>query len=513
MATGRPKALIPSAGTNTAVPAEFLDPRESPNNENMEVDRAVVSKRLGTSSFGSSLGERVLGISELASGTSFDVIRVGPTKIEKLTHPSTWSDIASAPWTGTTADLFSFAFPLIAGIKHFIITNGIDPIRKWDGDTATDAVLGGSPPVARFCISYAGYLVLGYISGVTTFFSRVQWSDTGDPETWGTGNSKTLELVEDPEDITGFGVFGDFITVHKKNSIYIGYLVTTSAIFRFDRKNTGVGAVAHATIQNLPTGEQIFLARDGIHLFNGVTAPLIESLIMDDIRDSLSAEFANTSIGVLVIERDEYWCAMPLGDQETPETVYKFNYKTGHVYKDDRENLTAFGLYAKVQQLTWDDKTNSWDSDTTRWNDVVNQANNPTVALGHSDGETTHRDAIYNDDGVAIDALWDSKDFTVADIDSRIPIGTIVRWQALHFWAKGNAVTLYYSIDSGTSWIQISSAEFSLSSDYPTDANPLIGWFDVTSTKIRLRWRNDTAGETFTLKKFFPEGIPREQRR
>ena len=501
---------MPVLGLDTSKPGEFLDPRATPDSFNMEMNRSIIRKRLGTVSVGSSLGERIMNYSELQIQNAIYVVRVGLTDIQVLNQTTrTWASIAHAALTGTQADKFSFAFPLLTGAKIMVFTNGVDVLRKFTG-TGNDANLGGSPPIAKFCIAYKTYLVLAYITtGGNTYSTRLQWSDTADPENWSTGNSGSVDLVEDSQDITGLGVFGDFITVHKDSSIYVGSVVTTGEIFRFDRKATGVGAVSQDTIHNIPTGEQIFLARDGIHLFNGITAPLIQSPIMDEMREQMSPSYIYKSWGVIVRELDEYWVGVPLGSDTEPTTIYKYNYRTGQVFKDSRSVTCAGYAYDKTSQLTWNDKTNSWDSDVTRWNDVIYSALNPTIIFGDTSGNSTERSAINNDNGVAISSYWVSKDFTAGDI-AGAEEGRLVRWTSVQVWAKGNTVLLEYSTDGGTTWATL--VGLTLASDYPTDAAPLYGYFDVVSTQIRFRFSNATAGESFTLEKFNVYAILRELR-
>lgn len=501
---------LPVAGLDTSKPGEYLDARSSPDCLNMELYRTTIRKRYGTVALGSSLAERVMAFSQLQISSTIYVLRVGLTKVELLDQTTnTWSSIAHSALTGTFADRFDFAFPILSGVKIMVFTNGVDAIRKYTG-TGNDANLGGSPPVAQFCLAYHGYLILAYITSLgTTYTARVQWSDTGLPETWSSGNAGSVDLIEDEQDITGMSTFGDFVTIHKDNSIYVGYLVTTSDIFRFDRKATGVGAVAHETIKNIPTGEQIFLARDGIHLFNGITAPLIASPIMDEMREQMNPQYIQKSVAVIVRELDEYWVAVPIGSDTEPQTIYKYNYRTGQVYKDSRANLCALFAYTNVNQLTWDQKTNSWDSDTTRWNDVIYLALNPTVIIGDTSGVTTYRSPVYNDNAVAISSYWVSKDFSIADI-SQDDMGRFVRWTSIQVWAKGSSVKIEYSTDGGLTWATITT--LTLASTLPADSAPLYGYFDAISTQIRFKFSNVTAAESFLLEKFIIEATPREVR-
>lgn len=501
---------LPIIGVDVARPAEFIDARSSPSCQNMEINRSVIRKRLGTIALGATLSERIMAYAELQVAGTFYVVRQGLTKTQLLDQVAgSWSNVHHAVSTGTLDDHFDYAFPVLAGVKIMVFTNGVDAPRKYTGAGNT-AALGGTPPKARFLTTLKNYTLLGYITdGGVTYTSRIQWCDTGAPETWATGNAGSVDLVEDEQDITAVKPFGDFVAVHKESSIYIGYLVTTSDIWRFDRKSTGVGTVAHRTVQNLPTGEQIFLARDGLHLFNGINAPLVRSPVMDELRESMNPDEVTKAHGIIVKELDEYWCAVPIGSDTEAQTIYKYNYVTGQVYKDARSLQSAMGLYHKTSQLTWNDKTNTWDSDTTRWNDVIYLALNPTVIFGNTSGGSTIRTALYDDAGTAVSAFWQSKDFTAQDFGNQ-EFGRFVRWTGIQIWAKGTAVLLEYSTDNGTTWNTIST--LTLAATYPTDSAPAYGYFDVMASQIRFRFSNAVAGGSFDIKKFIIEGSVREAR-
>lgn len=503
---------LPSKGLTVDRPAEYVDQRAAVNIKNVEFNRAIFRKRVGTTTLGTTLGERVQRYFELQVGSSTRLFRIGLTKVEVLNKATnTWASVTSSVLTGAVADQVSYAFPLLSGAKIAVFSNGLDAIRKCS-ISGNDAALGGSPPKARYLQAFGPYLVLAYIiDGGNNYYSRVQWSDTGLPETWSGGNAGSTDLIEDPEDITGLGLFGNMLTVHKTSSIYVGQLVSTSGVFRFDRKATGVGACSGATIQNLPSGEQIFLANDGIHLFNGITAPLIESPIQDEMREEMNPAYLYKAQSVFVSELDEYWVCVPTGSDTEPQTIYKYNWRTKQIYKDYRANLTALGLFINTLEATWADFDNAWDSETSLWNSVSNLSLSPVVAIGDSSGNSTRRSTTSNNDaGAAIETVWDTKDFTAEDYG--IPdIDRIMRWKGLEVWAKGDSMRVYYSTDGGGVWTLATT--LSLESDYPEDASPLNVYFDVVSSRIRFRFYNATASESFTLKKYQIEASGREARK
>ena len=503
---------IPSKGLVVDRPAEYVDERSAYNIRNMEFNRNIIRKRSGSSLLGASLGERVMKLFELQVGTENRFMRVGLTKVEDLDKPtSTWGDITGTALTGTSDDQISVGFPLLAAEKIAVFTNGIDAIRKVE-ITGDVQLLGGTPPIAKYVRAFGPYLVLGHITtGGNTYYSRVQWCDTGDCETWSGGDANSTDLLEDPEDITGMGIFGNFLTVHKRSSIYLGQLVTTSDVFRFDRKSTGVGCVAEATIANIPSGEQIFLGTDGIHLFNGITAPLIDSPIQDELRETINPGAVKRSNAVYVDDLDEYWVAVPIGSDTDPSTIYKYNWRTKHIYRDDRPNCTAISLYLNTSSTTWDTAVGTWDSQVERWDSGASLSLNKVVVFGNASGDTHRRVSGVTSDGTtAIDALWETKEFTATDLG--IPdIDTLMRWTGLELWALGNSFDLSYSTDNGESWT--SAGTVPLTSYYPQDSAPINVYFDVVSSSIRFRFTNTAENQVFTIKKYQIEATPRESRR
>lgn len=478
----------------------------------MMVSRSLLLKRYGTTSFGLTVSEEILGGREFERDNVKYVVRVGLTKVQEWDDVGTvWDDITGTDLTADNTYNVSFATPLLSGKRILVITNYKDNPRKYTGSGNT-ADLGGSPPKARFALEYGAYLLLAYINDGTVRPTRVQWSETGDCETWTGGSSGSKELIEDGESITGLANFGNYVAVHKENSIYLGYLVTSSTVFRFDRRSTGAGTVCHNTIQNLPTGEQIFLAKDGLRLFNGISAPLIESEITDDLRENINPAFVYRSWSIVVPELDEYWVGVPIGSAQYGSTIYKYNYNAKVAYRDTRGNVRSAFRYTDVSQPTWNDQTLTWDQASTLvWDSGQLNSLFSHVLLNHAEGITTVVDSsLNNDNGSAVDAFWESKDYESEEK------GRLCRWIGMQLWAKGNTVTIEYSIDEGETWSstldQDGNATTTLMAAFPSDYAPIMVYFDVVSSRIRFRFRNLTASQTFFLKQFIINYTDREVR-
>lgn len=509
--TAKKPILLPVRGLDVSAPAEFIDPSGASAIQNIEINRNIIRKRTGTTALGASLGERVMAYNELREGDGNYLFRFGPTTVQILNKAaSTWSNVTGTPLTGVSTDVYDFAFPILNGRRIMTFTNGVDNIRKITG-ASNAADLGGAPPKCKYMVAYQGYLILGHIFDAgSVFSSELVWCDTAAPENWTTGNSGSAFLVADGEDITGMGLSGPYFTVHMESSISLGYGVTTSDVFRVERKNTGIGTAAHQTIKNIPNGGQIFLALDGVHIFDGNAAPLVQSKIVDEIREGINPSYIRQSSAIVVRELDEYWLAVPMGSETVPETIYKYNYRTGDWYKDNRPNLTAISTYVATDETPWDSMVGTWDAQTERWDSVTMEAANPLAIFGDSTGVSTRRAlATASDNTTAIDAYYTTKDFTAEDFG--LETGRLIRWKGLQVWAKGDFVDVEYSTDGGTSWVAVDT--ITLESDYPADDAPAHAWFDVVASGLRLRFSNDTVNETFTLKKFYIEATPREMRK
>jgi hypothetical protein len=502
------------AAATTAHPSNVLAVESNSNVMKIEVPGSVIATTttIGSSSWAaattaySSEPTIMAGREFISAGTKYNV-RIGLDKIERYnTGTGTWVNITGTDLTGTLEDNHNTAVPLLNGNEVLCITNGVDAIKKWTG-TGNVENLGGTPPVAKYIQEYKTYLVCANIAGGVDVSQRVQWCDTADPETWNSGNAGAVDLVEDGEEITGLNIFGDYLTVHKKSSIYVGALVSSSSIFQFARKSTGSGTVANNSIQNLPTGHQIFLADDGIRLFNGISSPLIESKINDEIRDELNSEYSYTAWSVIKKDKDEVWIGMPIGSQTQGETVYKYNYVTGILYKDERIGANAAWNASTAISQSWNDFTTSWDDDTTSWNERTLNTGSSLTNIGFSSGRVFYVDGGSSNDGaLAINAYFITKDFQ----DSQ---QVISRWKGMELWAKGGSVNVEYSTDGGNTWREVSNSPVTLTAEFPDFDNPTMLFFDVVASKIRFKFINDKASESLTIKQFIIDYKPREYRK
>lgn len=512
--------LAPVKGLDVGAPGTLVDKNSTTNCGNVEINRYLIRKRLGGSVLGATLAERILAYGGFQENGVNYLLRVGPTKVQSLDASGTsWVDIHNSLLAGGDDLTVDFAFPLLSGLRVAVYTNYVNNIRKWTG-TGNDSDLSGAPK-CKFLLNYKGYLMALNVDdgSPNKFRQRVQWCDVGDIEEWDESvpgsQAGAVDLLEDDLEITGGAYFGDYAAIHKANSIYLGYLTGNDDIFRFDRKETTAGTCAHKTILNLPSGNQIFLSTSGFRLFNGISAPWIESTINEEIVEFLNPSFNYRCWGIIVKELNEAWFGLTIGSDALPRTIYKYNYLTGDLFKDSFADtvgmVTAAGLFLKSTDASWDSDSDSWDTDTSRWDTITALAANPRVIWGFDEGISIERTDSPNDNGIAIAAFWDSKDFTAEDFGVEEAEGTLMEWQEVEIVAKGTGLTLSYSTDEGVTFTPLKT--FALNSEFQTDATPARAYFRKTSTKLRLRFENSVLSGTFSLKQFRIKAIAREERR
>lgn len=504
--------VLPNKGLNTSAPAEFISSGTIPEVLNMQVVRNIVQKIYGTKMFQnadiSGENKEIMAVVEFKKEEVNYLIRIGRNKVERYNSNSkVWIDATGdTDLTGSIDNVISYAIAFdIDGLPVLVFTNGIDAIKVYD--TAADKIksLGGTTQKAKYVCAFGAYLILANINnGVTQLGNQILWSDTGNIEEWTDGNAGGQMLIDEnnDEEITGIGTFGQYLAVHKEKSIYLGALLSSSDVFSFEKTATGVGTCCHNTIRTLNTGGQIFLAKDGLRMFNGTSAPLIDSPMQEDIRASLNPEKYHRCWSIVVPESDEYWVGIPLGNDEGPYTVYKYNYVLGTIFKDQRIGVNCAGYFTSDNSVMIQDINIPMNEANFPFDNLKLLALHKKVVFGRVDGKTTIIDSTVNDDvDTVIPTVFETRDYYT---DS----AKMARWIKLTVWAKGDSLTLNCSLDKGLTWE--SGQTIKLDAEFPKPTSPKIFYFDYVSDTIRFKFSNSSKGEKWALKQFQVEVIGRE---
>jgi hypothetical protein len=168
------------------------------------------------------------------------------------------SPAATTLLTGLTAG-GSYYFTTLKDV--FIIVNGIDAPKKWNGIDAVSNV-GGTPPHCQYVAAHKNRI---FMASVSANRSRLYWSDILDEDTWGATSYIDIS-PNDGDYITNIMAFGDYLIITKQRSVWI-LLGQAASDFAVRRLHEGIGCVAP---RSLITMEDVFLfvSSEGVYVSN-----------------------------------------------------------------------------------------------------------------------------------------------------------------------------------------------------------------------------------------------------
>jgi hypothetical protein len=391
-------------------------------------------------------------------------------------------------FTGNDDDFFSCDYILeqTAINPWWIITNFKDNIKKWTG-TGNLADLGGSPPKAKIVCEFKGYLVIAYtVEGGNTYPQRVRWSDRGSPENWSTGNANyaTLTGADYIQKMVAFK--GDYLVVIKERSTWIGAVSGSSTVFDFN-KRADVGTSAPNTVETIGD-EIIFLGWDDIYAFNGINYQAIGISIAKELFDKTSPSEMHRSFAIVIEENNEYWLFVPRVGEIYPSVVWCYNYLYGkwtwYLFNDF---ITMYGYYFREENMIIGDLEGTIGEQDYDIGSRTIMSNAPTNLFGSSDGYIyEYNNTEHNDNGVAIDSWFETKDYNFTNL--------IRRQRILRLDVYYNAVSLrvHYSTDRGNTWSYLTELGENTNFDAPRRI-----FMRKDCEMIRFRFSNNNAGEWF----------------
>lgn len=376
----------------------------------------------------------------------------------------------------------------------WIYTNGVDPLKYWTGsgqlaNLISDYPSGVTTLLARHVVEFKDHLFLWDVTEDTDRYpQRGRWSDTADPEDFLNGNASYVDLTG-ADWVQGAIKFkGDYLVVCKERSIWVGYATGDSDVFQFDQKITGTGCAAPKTIEDLGD-EVIFLGWDDVYAFDGTDyISLTEDNVGVRLINSINPEQIGKCFGVIIEEQKEYWLFYPSVGSDYCDAAWCFNYNlnkwTRHTFSD---YISMYGYYQIEASITINDLVGTIKQQNWRFDDRTTLESMPTTLFGDTSGYIYEYDrTVSNDDGTAIDAYFDTKDFNPTQLMQRF-------WfPRLDVYYTGDSLEVWYSTDKGVSWTlqDTLSANSSL-------ADLIRVWSRLDITQVRMRFRNANAGEHF----------------
>ncbi len=315
---------------------------ETASLDNVLVRNGEVIGRGGSSLWGSintTANDYIIGLwqfdrSTLNTGT---LIRMTSTKIAYWTGAA-WTDITGTDLAGTSTTRPQAC--TVGEIDTFVAVNeGHDRPRKWTGSGNT-ATLGGTPPYAKSCEFWKGFLGLGNVSDDGVTFSPLDLVLSDDPDaTWTECNENeiyvtTLTLDETPGAIMAMKVLGDDLIVYKTDGIVV--VTFTGGVTRFRRRKLDfpMGILAPLSLQSLGRNQHIFLAEDrNLYITNGQSVEQLPRNVQKSLHDNLTSAKAPWAVGMVDEDNETYHFFYERSGTTYNKGRISFNYTTGEFTK------------------------------------------------------------------------------------------------------------------------------------------------------------------------------------
>lgn len=501
--------FAPVEGLRYDLTSTMLPERATPNCEGIEFLDDRMRKMLGTVEFagtvGSALNGKVMALNRIASILMCHTT----TKVYQLVS-STFSDKTDSAFTGDEDNFISHAYiPDSAGANHYVWTNFKDPIRKYALSGSVSALGGASNYRPRWLQNFGERLNLYNVTdGGAQKKTRVRWCKLGDFEDWTATGSGFVDLTAylgDSDEIMRAEKLAAYVIIYGQSGIIRqNYTGNASTPFSFAGQVSGVGLVAPRALVNIEGGEHIFMGVDDIYSYTGGRDPVpIGTSIRDELFNIMTAEYVNRSFMVHEPEDESIRLHVPIEDSTTPNACFSYNLRS-RVWTRLPYEYLGYGRHVVETALTWATITGTWEETALTWDARTLNKLQPITLYGDSSGHVySDDDTSYNMEGSAIDAWWDTKDFTTGDGYLR----TTTHWMELNFEARGHTVSVYQSTDGGTSYTLLEAV--TLTRDWASYRVDL----DVTSPQIRFQFRNATTDETFEVKWIEVGHLPSTDRR
>ena len=340
-------------GFNTDVDAEVLPKHFIAAGQNIEYNKAILSKRDGRQTYnafaftGTLYG---LFVFQLSSGTSY-LMAITTSHLYYFTG-STWSDIT--PVAHNLTGSVSTPPQFIAANDICYITNDADPIIQWTGSGNATYITGNGAP--DFCLSiqtFANYLfaIRPTVSG-TGHGWRVMWTDknadgTPNAAVWNSGQAGLVDLVDTAEQVLSATVTSRWMSVYKTSTIYNVLFVGPPVFFDFTRLDQP-GTIAPRTIVEIPMLGYFALGKDDVYIFDGNQSRPIGKPIRQDLFMKLNYTDAYAPFAWVRPDLGRVYLHVPF-TTATPDNVYTYSYLEGQWMPEGPYPATA-GLYSVYSQ-------------------------------------------------------------------------------------------------------------------------------------------------------------------
>jgi len=504
---------VPIAGINRDTePTQFGETPYSPYMKNAIIELSKIRKRRGYSQLGSAslplsgVGMELINYRDATGDTH--LIALTTTKAYLYdTANDTWDDITplSGDFGGGVDNRFSWCratdtaeFPNNGG-DALLISNGVDDVYAYEGDAGDKfAVLAHLFPsfasVDEIQEFWNHLFFLNYNNG-SQAVRGLAFADAGNVDTWSSGTSGSTTLTDSLGDISRVKKLGPYMIIYSEASITVCRFYGGDTIFEFPTLVYETGLLSPKAIWD-SVNVHYFLGTDQkIYGYFGGTEL---QQVGDRIEDALFAELDVSKKAKIAtghdISRRKIHFFYPRSGDTYPIASYAMNYKHPglpweyHEFADTVRDFSTFESFYSWYCDDTDKKDLYCDEQAFYCDDSYGQTAYPLAVFLSDDGYIFKLDeATGYDDATAIEFELQSPEFT---IDAEETFG---RWLWFSFTAMSavasSTINVYYSTDSGTTWVELTDSPVSLTTDWVTYRLPLT----VSSRRIMFKIYQNSA--------------------
>jgi len=462
----------PARGLVLNIPGPFLDPRATPDCQNVRFYDNIVEKRTGYPSTiyagGTITGTPIkLYTYTKEDGTDYEILATTSNIYKRTTGD--WASIKDS-LTNTVDSRVTMCTMHKSGAFYLCYASNETAPRKWDG-TTDSAIAETTTFKPKIMLPYQFRLLMFNVevSG-TDYPITFKYCVANDFEDWdGTGSGSRNMVQGAGSQIMNAIAIKDYVGVYKDKSISVLDYVGGSSIFATAVHVDGIGLLAQDAIINLGTSH-IFLGSDyNIYEWNGGWELIpIGNPIKKYIKDNIYKTNKLRCFAVANYEKTEAHFFIPIGTDDYPTRFLTYN---------------------------WTDKTwalNTCASCSGGGNLNTSGVEKSMIAL--SAGTVHNYDySSLNDGSTAINSYFTTPDITIDKEEYKIKRKD---FRNVYVDAKGNNLSMYYSTNEGSTYSTVDTDALDSTTIYNLhDFN-----FANAARNIRFKFANAASSESYSVR-------------
>ena len=471
----------PARGVVLNVPPPFLDPRATPDAQNVRFYDSIVEKRTGYPSTayaaGTITGVPIKLYTYTKAGVDFEMLATTTDLYWRTTGD--WASIKSS-MTNTVTSRVTMCTMFNTNTFNLYFGSKETGAQIWIGSGNCAAITAAAVYYPKIMLPYQFRLLLFNVKEDTTDypikFRYTIPNPTNIATDWTATGSGSRNMIQGAgTEIMNAVAIKDYVGVYKDKSISVLDYVGGSSIFATAVHIEGIGLLATDAIVNLGTSH-IFLASDyNIYEWNGGWELIpIGNAVKKYIKANIYKTNKLRCFAVANYEKTEAHFFIPIGTDAYPTRFLTYN---------------------------WTDKT--WALNTCascRGGGNLNTSGVEKSIIALSIGTVHNYDySSENDGAAAIDSYFTTPDVTVDKEEYKIKRKD---FKNVYVDAKGDDLSMYYSINEGSTWSDVDTDALKIVDEEGNASDYNLNSFNYAKAarNIRFKFANANTDESYAVR-------------